>query len=228
MSSGPSGSASPLQSAANILRHKMSGEGYAPSQFRLGMPISIDPTPFILAAGATHLAPPPSGAGALSVEAIGRIGGTGPGSLVRLYLPEEQGMIQLHLGAGNVPDECRFFALIDEVTPADEAEWEAWLDPREGMIGWPEFQTKDGQVYQRAWAPGTSKIAPRDMPEEVETTEGRRTIRNQSMLYSRPTGSPAPAPATEYILVSAIEDGRDAWVEIRAGLDLNPASLSLA
>ncbi|ONG55974.1 hypothetical protein BKE38_07375 [Pseudoroseomonas deserti] len=228
MSSGPSGNASPLQSAGNILRHKMSGEAYAPSQFRLGMPVSIDPTPFILAAGATHLAPPPSGAGALSVEAIGRIGGTGQGSIVRLYLPEEQGMIQLHLGAGNAPDECRFFALLDEVTPADEAEWEAWLDPREGMIGWPEFQTKDGQVYQRIWAPGAAKVAPRDMPEEVETTQGRRSIRNQSMLYGRPTGSPAPAPATEYILVSAIEDGQDAWVEIRAGLDLNPASLSLA
>ncbi|WP_159994513.1 DUF2491 family protein, partial [Roseomonas sp. 18066] len=152
----------------------------------------------------------------------------GQGSLVRLYLPEEQGMIQLHLGAGNTPDECRFFALLDEVTPADEAEWQAWLDPREGMIGWPEFQTKDGQTYQRLWAPGSSRIAPREMLEEVETTTGRRSIRNQSMLYGRPTGSPAPAPATEYILVSAIEDGQDAWVEIRAGLDLNPASLSLA
>jgi hypothetical protein len=26
-----------------------------------------------------------------------------------------------------------------------------WLDPAEGMIGWPSFQTKDGKMYGRAW-----------------------------------------------------------------------------
>ena len=48
------------------------------------------------------------------------------------------------------------------------------------------------------------------------------------MLYAAPTGAPAPAPQTEYILVQSVEDGSSAWVEIRAGIDLNPASLGLA
>jgi hypothetical protein len=48
------------------------------------------------------------------------------------------------------------------------------------------------------------------------------------MLYAAGTGQAAPAPATEYILVSAVEEGGRAWVEIRAGIDINPASLSLA
>jgi hypothetical protein len=224
---GTMGSGGLIQDAAGMLRNKASGAEYAPSQFRLGMPVQLDPTPFILAAGQTHLAPPPTGQPAV-VEAVGRIGGEGEGSLVRLYLQEDQGMIQLHLGAGNVPDECRYFALLDEITPADEQEWKVWLDPAEGLIGWSQFQTKDGKVYDRLWSPGGGMVAPRPMPEEVETTAGRRTIQNHAMLYAAPTGAAEPAPQTEYILVSAIEDGGQAWVEIRAGLDISPASLSLA
>jgi hypothetical protein len=216
-----------IRDAAGMLRQKASGEAYAPSQFRLGMPVQLDPTPFILAAGQTQLSPPPSGQPAV-VEAVGRIGGEGQDSLVRLYLQAEQGMIQLHLGPGNEPDECRFFALLDEVTPADEEEWKTWLDPQEGLIGWFQFQTKDGKLYDRVWSPGSGMVPPRSMPEEVETTAGRRVIQNHAMLYAAPTGAAEPAPQTEYILVSAIEDGGQAWVEIRAGLDISAASLSLA
>ena len=48
------------------------------------------------------------------------------------------------------------------------------------------------------------------------------------MLYAAPTGLADPAPHTEYILVSAVEAGGRAWVEIAAGIDVNPAMLSLA
>jgi len=47
------------------------------------------------------------------------------------------------------------------------------------------------------------------------------------MLYGGPTGGPPPAPQTEYILVSAIEATGQAWVEIDAGIDINPAGLTL-
>ncbi|WP_426959791.1 DUF2491 family protein [Muricoccus radiodurans] len=220
---GPGGM---LQKGADIIRHKMSGEGYTPSRFRIGMTLTVDPTPFLLLAGETKV-PAPSGTAPTSVTAVGRIGGDGPGSLIRLYLPEGA-FFQLHLGPGNEPDECRYFAPLDEVNPADVSEWNLWLDPNEGMIGWPEFQTKDGKVYGRAWSPSDAKIAPREMSEEVETTEGRRTVRRRAMLYAAPTGAAEPAPQTEYILVAAVEDGRGAWVEIHAGLDVSPASLSLA
>ena len=48
------------------------------------------------------------------------------------------------------------------------------------------------------------------------------------MLYGAPTGLDAPAPGTEYILVSAVEEGSRAWVEVRAGIDVNPATLQIA
>ena len=47
------------------------------------------------------------------------------------------------------------------------------------------------------------------------------------MLYGAPTGAAAPAPQTEYILVSTVEAGGQAWVEIHAGIDINPAALQL-
>ena len=48
------------------------------------------------------------------------------------------------------------------------------------------------------------------------------------MLYAAPTGAAAPAPQTEYVLVAAVEAGGQAWVEVHAGIDVNPAALSLA
>ena len=114
------------------------------------------------------------------------------------------------------------------MTPADTQEWAAWLDPREGMIGWPEFQTKDGKVYARVWAPGASRIEPRRFVETVEEAGGTRRLTSLAMMYAAPTGLDAPAPGTEYILVSAVEEGSRAWVEVRAGIDVNPATLQLA
>ncbi|MGG5808269.1 DUF2491 family protein [Falsiroseomonas sp. CW058] len=220
---------SPLGSAGAMLRHKLSGEGYAPSLFRVGMTIGADPTPFILAAGVTKVPAPEGGGGNLlvNVQEVGRVEG-GAAGLIRLRLPDGRSMFQLHLDAEGRPDECRFFGLIDEVTPADDAEWDVWLNREEGLIGWPEFQTKDGKVYARAWAPGETRIAPRELTETIEGLGGTRRVRSQAMLYAAPTGAPAPAPETEYILVAAVEAPGQAWVEIHAGIDINPAALSLA
>ncbi len=218
--------ANALQNARNLLRHKLSGEGYTPSKFRVGMTLALDPTPFILAGSAIKL-PQPAGSGQASVSAVGRVA-SGNTQLVRLYLPDGRSMVQLHLDAAGDPDECRLFGTIDEITPTDPGEWGAWLDPNEGMIGWPEFQTKDGKVYVRAWAPGDSRVSPRILNETVESLSGSRTVQSQAMLYAAPTGSPAPAPATEYIMVAAVQDAGRAWVEVRAGIDLNPATLQLA
>lgn len=231
-SGGPSGGSAvraptnALQTAGNLLRHKLSGEGYAPSKFRVGMTLTLDPTPFILAAGAIKL-PQPEGSGTMSVSAIGQVT-SGNTRLLRLYLSDGRSLIQLHLDAAGDPDECRLFGTIDEVTPTDPGEWGAWLDPNEGMIGWPEFQTKDGKTYPRVWAPSNGRVSPRALTETIEGLDGSRTVQNQAMLYAAPTGSPSPAPATEYIMVAAVQDGGRAWVDIRAGIDLNPATLQLA
>jgi len=218
-------SMNPLAAAAAMARNALAPKPYTPGHFRVGMVLTADLSPFILAAGATKVVPPEaSPEGRMTVAAVGRLDAAG---LVRLHLDDRRGLFQLHLDAKGSPDECRYFSLIDEVAPADAAEWEVWLNPAEGMIGWPEFQTKDGQTYARVWSPGSSKVAPVAATEDITTAEGSETIRLQAMLYGAATGLPAPAPPTEYILVSAVERGGQAWVEVRAGIDINPATLEL-
>lgn len=223
----PSGSpATPLQSAGAMLRHKLSGEAYTPSKFRVGMTIALDPSPFILAAGSIKV-PQPEGSGQVSVSAVGTVV-SGNTELLRLYLPDGRSLVQLHRDAAGDPDECRLFGTIDEITPADPNEWGAWLDQNEGMIGWPVFQTKDGKTYARAWVPGDTRISPRVLTETIESASGTRTVQSRAMLYAAPTGAADPAPTTEYIMVAAVQDGSRAWVEVRAGIDLNPVTLQLA
>jgi hypothetical protein len=195
-------------------------------RWRVGMTFPFDPAPFLLAAGTTKVRPPPE-SGMLSVEAIGLLSDASA-RLHRLYLPGRDAFFQIHLGPDGRPDECRYFSPLDEVTPADAAEWKLWLDPAEGMIGWPAFQTKDGKTYPRAWAPGGARIPPRPMQETMQTLEGTSERRLQLMLYAAPTGAPPPAPPHEYVLVAAVEVPNQAWVEIHVGIDVNPAALNLA
>ena len=103
----------------------------------------------------------------------------------------------------------------------------AWLDPAQGMIGWPRFQTKDGKLYDRVWAPGGERIEPRALEETIQDLAGTSSHKLVAMLYAGPTGVPAPAPEQEYILVAAVDEGGQAWVNIHAGIDINPAALTL-
>jgi hypothetical protein len=200
-------------------------KGSATTRFRVGMTMPMDPTPFILAAASTKVTAP-SGGGMISVEAVGLVQDGGV-ALHRLYVPGRQGFFQLHLDAAGQPDECRYFSQIDEVAPASQDEWGFWLDPAQGMIGWPEFQTKDGKTYGRVWAAGSAKVPPRQQSETIEDLKGVTTRSLQSMLYAAQTGVPSPAPPTEYILVTAVQAGGQAWVEIHAGLDISPSALTL-
>lgn len=219
-------------------------KGSAAHRLRVGMTFPLDPTPFILAAGVAKVVAPPTG-GMVSAEAVGLVQ-DGAVSLHRLYLPGRQSFFQLHMGADGTPDECRYFSTLDEINPATPDEWGFWLDQAQGMIGWPQFQTKDNQVYGRAWSPGPSRIAPRVQTETIEDLNGVTTRSHQTMLYARATGAAAPAPITEYLLVSAIQivgpqgvrvsgaqvsggqaSGEQAWVELLAGIDINPAALNL-
>ena len=199
--------------------------GSATTRFRVGMTMPVDPSPFLLAAGLTKVQPL-EGSGMISVEVVGLLR-EGSVLLHRLYLPGGKAFFQFHLGADGQPDECRYFSRLDEVTPADNQEWGLWLDPAEGMIGWPSFQTKDGKMYGRVWAPGNSRVPPRKMEETLQFVDHAEQRQLQMMLYGGPTGGTPPAPQTEYILVSAIEATGQAWVEIDAGIDINPAALTL-
>ena len=199
--------------------------GSAATRFRVGMTMPVDSSPFVLAAGLTKVQPP-EGGGMVSVEVVGVLR-DGAVMLHRLYLAGGKAFFQLHLGADGRPDECRYFTRLDEVTPADGQEWGLWLDPAQGMIGWPSFQTKDGKMYGRVWAPSNDRVPPRKMEEHLQFVDHLEERQLQMMLYGAPTGGAPPAPQTEYILVSAIEATGQAWVEIDAGIDINPAALTL-
>ncbi len=204
--------------------------GSVQTRLRVGMAIPLDPSPFILASGVTKVSPPAEGA-MVSIEAVGLISdGTNPSGSValhRLYLPGRKSFFQLHLGTSGQPDECRYFSLIDQITPASSDEWAFWLDPAEGMIGWPEFQTKDSKVYGRAWASGGSRVPPRDQTETLRDISGDGSRTLHTMLYAGATRVAPPAPATEYILVEAVERRGQAWVDVYSGIDINPAALAL-
>ena len=206
-----------------------SGTSYRPDWFRVGMTFPVDPTPFILAGNATHVQAPEgaTASGLVSVEAVGEVTTDGV-RWHRLYLPGGKCFFQVHLDAEGRPDECRYFSWLDEVVPAGPEEWAFWLDVAEGAIGWPEFQTKDGKVYTRLWTQGDTRVAPRVLSETLTNVTGTTRWEQQAMLYAAPTGAEPPAPATEYILVAAADQGGQAWVEISAGIDVPIGMLQLS
>ncbi|WP_376100009.1 DUF2491 family protein [Roseomonas sp. CCTCC AB2023176] len=217
---------SPIGTAAGMIRDKITGapQREAGRRYRVGMTVTLDPTPFLLAGDALRVPAPREAT--TSVTEVGRIGGDGPGGMVRLYT-SGGGFVQVALGTGAEAEEARYFAPIDEVTPASEDEWGAWLDPREGMIGFREFQTKDGKNHTRVWQPGPEMVPPRVLEETIESASGTRTVTHRSMLYATPTHLGAGAPEAEFVLVEMTEEGSNASVTIHAGIALSPASLSI-
>ncbi|MGQ9830005.1 MAG: DUF2491 family protein [Thermochromatium sp.] len=204
---------------------------YRPDWFRVGMTLPVDPSLFILAEPFTKLQAPrgATGSGLVSVERLGEVKGPGV-TWYRLYVSGGEAFFQVHLDARGQPDECRYFSRLDEVVPADADEWGVWLDRDEGLIGWPEFQTQDGQLYGRLWSPGQTRLEPYALRETLDTADGAEIepCRQQAMLYARATDAQPPAPTTEYLLVAANEQGDGAWVSLHVGIDIPVASLNLS
>lgn len=202
------------------------GKDAARAPFRVGMTVVVDPTPFLLAGDAIKVRPPETSPGGLTnVKSVGVLNGSAL-TIHRLYLTDGD-FLQIHLDPKGVPDECRLFHVVDEVEPATKAEWRQWLDERDGMIGWRDFQTPDGKTYQRAWSPGPARIPPARFHETEDGADGMTLTKYECMLYRADTGLTDPAPQTEYLLVSLTERDGQAWIEIAAGVDVVPASLSL-
>jgi hypothetical protein len=217
---------SSFQALANLIKYKLSGTPYHHSLFRVGMVMEPDPTPFILSAGATKVTDP-TGGEKLVVSAVVALKSGGV-SLTRLHLGDSGAFLQLAVSKDGQVEECRFFTLIDRETPPDQDTWDVWLNPDQGLIGWPQFQTLDGQLYDRVWSPGLARIEPIAFEATVSDAAGSHTLDARAMLYARPTGLAEPAPQTEYLMVAVVENGDEAWVDLHAGIDLNPAALTLA
>ena len=90
--------------------------------------------------------------------------------------------------------------------------------PAEGMIGWPSSD-QGRQGLSRLWTPG--RPAPSRTRSMRTAPTSSMTVRTlNTMLYAAPTGAADPAPTTEYVMVSAIEQGG------QAGWKSMPASTS--
>lgn len=222
----------PFGLGKSILQNKLSGKTpYRPDFLRLGMGLTLDPSSFILLGPTSPVPRPANGGGLASVTAISTLVGEKDSATAptRAWLTiGEQSFVEVALSAQGRPENARYFAKIDEVFPADADEWAFWLAEEDGMIGWPEFQTKAGHSYARQWLPGDRRIAPRRLVETRETPDGvmERTV--SAMLYARDTGLKSPAPEAEYLLVFASETPDEAWVELYLGIDLPLSSLGLA
>ncbi|GGF16250.1 hypothetical protein GCM10011611_22520 [Aliidongia dinghuensis] len=217
---------SSFQALANLIKFKLAGRPYHASLFRVGMVLEPDPTPFILAAGAIKVADP-TGGEKLVVSAVVSLK-AGDVNLTRLHLGDSGKFLQLAVSDDGRVEECRYFSLVDRETPPDEDTWDVWLNPDQGLIGWPQFQTLDGQLYDRVWSPGLSRIEPIAFEAKVTAADGSHTLDTRAMLYVRTTGLAEPAPQAEYLMVAVVENGEEAWVDLHAGIDLNPAALTLA
>lgn len=220
----PSGAKAQQGDAA--LFNLFGGKDKARAAFRVGMTVTIDPTPFLLAGDAIKAQQPPASPGGLAnAQGIGALNSDAL-TLHRIYLSDGD-FLQIHLDDDGKADECRLFHVIDEIDPPDEKAWKEWLDKRDGMIGWRDFKTPDGKTYERAWSPGAKRVAPVKFHESEDSAKGLTLSKYECMLYRADTGLEAPAPTVEYLLVSVVERDGQAWVEIAAGIDVNPASLSL-
>lgn len=222
----------PFGLGKSILQSKIGSKTpYRPDYLRLGMGLTLDPSAFILLSQTSPVPRPAQGGGVVTVTAVSTLAAPGenPNSARQAWLQiSETSFVEVSLAANGEPEGARYFAKIDEVYPADADEWAFWLADEDGMIGWPEFQTKGGQTYARQWLPGDRRIAPRRLTETRERADGvmERTI--SAMLYARDTGQKSPAPEAEYLLIFASETPEEAWVELYLGIDLPLSSLGLA
>lgn len=192
---------------------------------RPGMPVTIDPTPFILLGDAA-----PSVARGLDgrqvvtrVDEV-RIGGE---PHVRLWLGHDA-FLQVHGTAASGRDS-RLFTLVDRVTPGDAEEWGFWLDA-DGAIGAREFKARDERTFARVWSPDAGEnVPPVAVSGRGDDGSGVATrVSGKAMLYARPTGAEEPAPKWEYALVETDEGGTGSSVGIWGGVDVAQASLEMA
>lgn len=189
-----------------------------PSRYRPGMVIDIEAAPLILGAGQIQV--PSSIAGTVTVERVEtvRIGGQ---SFVRLRFASD--FVQVHEDTAGEIDNARLFVPYDTITPADSDEWGFWLDKADGVIGLGLFEDKGGRLYARMWSPsndGKNRVEPREIWGDYS--------RGVAMLYGRNTDLPDPAPQTDLLLIETDEARGSASVNLYAGVDLDPASLSIA
>jgi hypothetical protein len=117
----------------------------------------------------------------------------------------------------------------------EEGYWVPTDDSTEGYIGQAIATGKDddgGFPYHRIWSPGTKHVDPIIFVERVTDAFGESlSTQHRAMLYGRKLSEAADAATAgqpwEYLLVSAVESGEGASVNMWLGLDLSPNDLKV-
>jgi hypothetical protein len=208
-----------------------------PLGFRINALVEIPQVDFILAGDQLKIKHPGL---SNSVSAMGKFP-MGQYMWYRFYLPttEKLYMLQVIMGENKRVGDCKLFMPYDEVYPENSDEWDFWLSPNDGYIGYSEFKLKDETSYAREWQGGTeqvleddgrgnriTRIQPYEMLETVYFDPyGKEsdTVRHTSMMYSRWINH----DLQEYLLVSADEDKDGAAIEIMTGVKLEPATIKV-
>ena len=119
----------------------------------------------------------------------------------------------------------RWFVNIDEVFPSSNEEWDFWLSDQDGSIGIQQFQSKDGELFDRLWgAPEESLVEPVCFDERLVLSRfddsETKLIEHRSMLYGRAVADDV-WPCDQYVLLSACTEPDGSYVSIDVGVDLD-------
>jgi hypothetical protein len=150
----------------------------------------------------------------------------GGGSLLHRFYDDNDRMLQVVCN-GSV-DEVQEVMLLqpwDNVVPATQGEWLAWLGPN-GKMGQAKYNA-DGIIFDRVWGdPNTPWIPAVEFVEDIVVDEGAdKSIHQSSMAYKRIL----PGDVTENLIIIAernlaLSDPGD--IAFMVGYSLSPADVT--
>ena len=192
-----------------------------PEPLRLGAILALEPGEALRYEGLELALPLPTGE--MVVEAVSSMELFGL-TVSRAYVKtqERQALFQFHQQKDGTLLDVNCFQVYQEIFPASEADWDAWLGEN-GLIGGPDLTSPGGIAYTRDWGDG-ARATPVEAVERVFVSAEAQPIevRHQMMLYSREIGEDR-----EFMLVSADEEPGQALVRCLAGVVMTPQALKI-
>ncbi len=145
----------------------------------------------------------------------------------RVLMRPEQGATGSYLQICQKDRETlvRWFVNVDEVFPASDGDWDFWLSEEDGSIGFQQFQSKDGALFDRLWGDQeATMVEPVRFEERLVLNRfddsETKVIENLAMLYGRAVEDDV-CPCDAYALLSACKERDGSHVSIDIGVDLD-------
>jgi hypothetical protein len=163
-----------------------------PLGIKINCMIGLDETKFILHGDLLKVQSPGGGKHTVTAAEKFRIGGL---EMFRIYLESNDtgnsSLLQIGVDDGSISG-INLFRVYDEIYPANENEWDEWMNNENGLIGYRDFQitNDDGSVfeYQRMWGGDDEYAEPFHFESTVACdpygTSGMK-MRSTGMIYYR-------------------------------------------